>query len=143
MLGGGGDDDLKGGSDGGGDDVLSGGDGDDKLEGGKGMNILIGGDGEDDIKGGGGGDLFLGGSTIHDDDADKLDQIRDTWTSGDPYNDIVNELTDPGGLLDMSSVSGDDDEDKLEGHKKSADLFFAEIGLDTLKGDDGDTIVSL
>jgi Ca2+-binding RTX toxin-like protein len=149
MLGGGGDDDLNGGSDGGsdggGDDVLSGGDGDDKLKGGKGLNVLIGGDGEDDIKGGGsddGGDLLVGGWTIHDNDPTKLAEIGDIWTSGDPYNDIVDALTDSGGLLEVGGGAfGDGDEDKLEGHKRSLDLFFAEVGLDDLKGEEDDTVV--
>jgi hypothetical protein len=47
------------------------------------------------------------------------------------------------GLLDAASVSGDGDEDKMDGDKKSHDLFFAELGLDKLKGDEGDTVVPL
>ncbi len=144
MLGGTGDDDLKGGSDGGSDgggDVLSGGEGDDELEGGKAMDVLIGGVGEDKIKGGGGGDLFVGGYTGHDDDVDKLREIRSIWTSVASYSEIVDQLTDEGGLLDDENVFGDEAEDKLEGDKKTADLFFAELGLDTLKGDNDDITV--
>ena len=105
------------------------------------------GDGEDDIKGGGsdgGGDLFVGGWTIHDNDPVQLAEMRGVWTSGDPYDDIVDELTDPGGLLEVGvSLFGDDDEDKLDGDKKAADLFFAELGIDELKGDQDDTVVPL
>ena len=104
------------------------------------LSGIFGGKGGSD----GGGDLFVGGYTSHDDDAVALAQIGDVWTSGDPYNDIVTELTDSGGLLEVGvSVFGDDDEDKLDGAKKAADLFFAEVGLDELKGEDDDTVISL
>ena len=130
----------------GGADVLSGGDGDDKLKGGKGMDVLLGGAGKDDIKGGGsdgGGDLFVGGWTMHDNNAAKLREIRDLWTSGDPYHDIVDELTAAGGLLEVGiNAFGDGDEDKLDGHKKSLDLFFAEAA-DELKGEEDDTVIPL
>jgi VCBS repeat-containing protein len=152
LLGGDGDDDLKGGSGSDGDsdgdadnlsnDVLSGGNGDDKLDGGKGWNILVGGDGKDKLKGKGG--LFIGGYTTHDDDAVALGQIRDIWISGDSYDDVVDQLTGSNGLLEVGSqVFGDDDRDELDGDKHAADLFFAELGLDRLKGEDDDTIVPI
>lgn len=109
--------------------------------------MLIGGAGQDDLRGNGGrdggGDILVGGWTVHDDDPTRLAEIRDIWTSGHPYGDIVDDLTDPGGLLDAASVSGDEDEDKLDGDKKSRDLFFAELGLDELKGEEDDTVLTL
>jgi hypothetical protein len=40
-------------------------------------------------------------------------------------------------------VFGDNDEDKLEGNDDNRDLFFAELGLDDLSGDSGDTVIPL
>ena len=143
LLGGFGDDDLDGGD---GEDILSGGDDDDKLDGGKGRDILIGGRGADHIKGGGsdgGGDLFVGGWTIYDNDVEKLNEIRNIWISGDSYDQIVSQLTDPDGeLLSAGNVFGDGEKDKMDGHKNARDLFFADM-FDTLKGDKDDTKLML
>jgi hypothetical protein len=108
------------------------------------MDVLIGGLGEDYAKGGRGGNLLVGGFTIYDNDPALLDQLRQIWTSGADYDDIVDALTDSGGLLEPEvTVFGDDAKDKLEGKGDARDLFFAEIGLDEIKGDDGDTVVPL
>ena len=89
--------------------------------------------------------MFVGGSTSHDSDAVALSLIQDVWTSGQSQSSIVNTLTASGGLLEVGqSVSGDGEKDNLEGHKKSVDLFFAELGTDKLKGDDNDdTVIGL
>lgn len=139
LLGGAGDDKLDGGS--GSDsnellgDVLSGGDGDDQLKGGKGMNVLIGGQGIDKIQGGKAGNLFVGGWTVHDSDVEKLLLIRDIWTSGTSPANVVTSLTGSGGLLEAGKIYGDGKRDKLDGDKKSFDLFFAELGVDHLHGE--------
>ena len=159
MLGGGGDDDLKGGSDGGsdggGDDVLSGGDGDDKLHGGKGMDILIGGLGADNLKGGGGtgdpGSVLIGGKTVYDDDPVALrgilDQWAGDWVAGAAYDDIVDDLVAVW-LTPGTDVFDDGVEDKMDGDKKTRDLFFADMdGIlgddDKLKGEEDDRVIDL
>ena len=120
--------------------TLVGGDGDDKIDARQGMDVLIGGLGADKLHGGsksGHGDLLIGGSTIHDKDVKRLRELSDLWTSGDPYIDIVNRLT--AGLLASANVTHDRSKDELTGHDNSVDLFFAESGLDKVKGDKGDT----
>lgn len=122
---------------------LVGGDGDDEINGELGMDVLIGGLGRDQIKGGGKGighgGLFVGGSASHDSDAKRLRELSDIWSSGDPYDDTVDQLVTS--LLSSPNITGDEVEDKLEGDKKSADLFFAEAGIDKTKGDDGDLVI--
>src|SRR6056297_411555 len=104
-------------------------------------DVLIGGMGLDEIRGGsdvGHGDLLADGSTIHDNDAKRLRELSDVWSSGGIYEDIVDQLlTD---LLTPANVSGDGDRDRLMGHQRSADLFFAEVGLDQLRGETDDMI---
>jgi hypothetical protein len=170
IWGGGGDDDLVGGGgddlifgeggedniDGGeGNDILSGGDDNDKLNGGRDLDVLIGAHGKDNVDGGEGGeggdlgDLLVGGWTVHDLDPVALGQIRDIWTSGDDYEDIVDQLTGSGGLLEPGQTAFDDGaKDKLRGSNKARDLFFADLDRegnddDDVKGDKNDILIEL
>ena len=78
------------------------------------------------------------------DDPSQLDAIRDIWTSGMAYGDIVSQLTGSGGLLEVGvNVFGDGMEDKLKGKDKSRDLFFAELDLDDLDGEEDDFVFPL
>jgi predicted outer membrane repeat protein len=155
VLGGAGNDDLKGGNDGESDsgpanDILVGGDGDDKLDGGKGMNLLIGGRGRDDIKGGsggaaGGGDILIAGFTSFDTDVAKLKSVLNTWTSGwgapsPNYNTVANATQ--AAIALAGTVNDDGAFDKVQGDKKTHDLFYVDtdgLGIDddNVSGTDG------
>ena len=115
LEGGDGDDKLKGGR---GYDTLYGGKGDDKLDGGVGNDTLYGGDGDDTLKGGRGHDTLYGG------DGD------DTLYGGH------NDDTLKGGKGDDTLWGGDGD-DTLKGGRGDDKLYGGE-GDDWLKGGRGD-----
>jgi hypothetical protein len=101
LDGGEGKDDLKGGS---GNDFLLGQAGDDKLKGDKGLDILIGGLGRDDLKGGQDDDILIGGLVTLS--VAQLEDVRDIWTSGDTYENRVDDVTN---LLLVANVTVRDD----------------------------------
>jgi hypothetical protein len=105
-----GNDKLKGGK---GNNILVGGDGDDKLFGNIGLDVLIGGLGADVLKGGSstGEDLLIGGPTAFDLDPDALSDILAEWTSGNPYNTRVANLTP----VLQAAVTNDNVKDVLKG----------------------------
>ena len=74
---------MKGGSDGEPDDgikdILSGGGGDDRLQGGTGRDLLFGGFGMDSLDGKGGGDVLVGGRYLLEDDISALDALSAEW----------------------------------------------------------------
>jgi PKD repeat protein len=76
LDGGDGNDRLQGGK---GADVLMGGAGDDQLNGGQGADVLIGGTGADRLIGGPGDDLMIGGTTSYDADPTALFSIASVW----------------------------------------------------------------
>ena len=82
LDGGPGDDKLEGGD---GNDILLGGEGNDKLESGQGSNLLIGGRGGDQLKGGGGDDLLIAGFTAFDANQAALEAILAEWRSPRRY----------------------------------------------------------
>jgi hypothetical protein len=120
-----------------GNDVLVGGDGTDRLFGGRGSDVVIGGKDSDEVVGGGrrDGDLLIAGWTIHDQNRDALSAIFSKWNSGEPYEDIVDELVDPGGLLEPGVAAFDDGvRDLVWGSLFARDLVFADV--DDEDGDD-------
>jgi Ca2+-binding RTX toxin-like protein len=120
LDGGDGNDRLKGGK---GDDVLLGGAGNDHLHGHQGNDILIGGEDSDRLIGGPGDDVLIGGTFDGD-----LDALIAAWAAGDSFS----ELRDAG-LLDASLVGDDGAADKLTGAAGS-DWYFATVGQDKATG---------
>jgi Ca2+-binding RTX toxin-like protein len=130
ITGGGGDDVIEGGSSG---DILHGNGGFDELRGGAGTDVLYGGAGDDVLIGGAGADVIAGGDG--DDTASYAgsagvfatleDPDRNTGdAAGDTYSSIEN-LTGGDG---SDTLTGDSDRNVLAGGK----------GADTLRGSDGD-----
>ena len=106
------------------DDILNGGDGDDKIYAGEGNDVLIGGNGDDVLNGGDGDDSLEG-----NDGNDKL--------SGDKGDDILN-----GGNGD-DELAGQEGNDTLIGGTGN-DTLYGYNGDDTYifnKGDGADTII--
>ena len=99
-------------------DVLIGGSGNDRLEGGADDDSLFGGKGEDEAHGGANDDVIKGGSAN-----DVL-----YGGSGDDYLN---------GGSDSDSLYGGDDDDKLKGGSGD-DSLFGDAGNDVLYGGDGD-----
>jgi Ca2+-binding RTX toxin-like protein len=89
LDGGPGDDKLEGGA---GNGILLGGAGNDKLESGQGSDLLIGGRGRDQLAGGGGDDLLIAGFTAFDAHQAALEAIRAEWTSPRSYEARVAKL---------------------------------------------------
>jgi Ca2+-binding RTX toxin-like protein len=132
LTGGDGDDDLEGGD---GPDTLIGGDGDDDLEGGDDDDTLIGGDGDDYIEGGDGDDILRGGAggdfLIGGAGDDTLDGTGEGRTRID-YRDSTSGVT-----VDLAAGTADDGmggTDTLIGIGRVIGSDFD----DTLTGDDGD-----
>src|SRR5262245_17288677 len=136
MMGRGGDDKLTGGHgddylDGGtgadrlagghGNDILLGGEGNDKLECGQGSDLLIGGRGGDKLEGGGGDDLFIAGFTAFDANQAALAAILSEWTSPRDYETRV------------ANLRGDGTGPRLNG-----DYFLKTNGPDATLYDDSD-----
>src|SRR5262249_62322647 len=92
VYGGDGNDRLRGGR---GDDVLSGGDGDDDLNGGAGRDLLIGGRGQDRLHGGDDDDLLIAGFTAFDAHDAPLQAIVAEWTPGRAYGARIANLRGP------------------------------------------------
>jgi uncharacterized delta-60 repeat protein len=93
MFGGDGMDILTGGN---GDDRLLGGDGADLLIGRQGDDLLVGGEGVDLIIGESGSDILIAGTTLFDSDIAALDLIMAEWTSNHSYDQRVANLTEMG-----------------------------------------------
>jgi hypothetical protein len=97
---------------------------------------LIGGDGADRLTGGKEGDLLIGGPTDFDGDLDALSAIMAEWTSGSSYADRIAHLTGPAAgangttFLNSSTVHNDGLNDVLKG-AKGLDWFVLST-LDTL-----------
>lgn len=130
IIGGSGDNLIRGGDgndhiqSGYGNDILLGGNGRDWIFGGSGRDIIIGGDGFDIAFGGSGQDIMIGGSTIHDDNDDTLNQIRNEWTSNKSLSirrqNLIDGTGDGSGLngtafLNSLSLIDDNDFDLLFG----------------------------
>jgi len=120
LDGGEGNDRLKGGK---GADVLLGGPGNDHLNGHQGDDVLVGGEDSDRLIGGPGDDVLIGGTFDGD-----LDALIAAWNAGDSFS----ELRDAG-LLDASLVGDDGAADKLTGASGS-DWYFATLGQDKTTG---------
>lgn len=90
LLGGAGNDRLYGM---GGQNILVGGDGDDMAIAGSGRSILIGGNGRDMLYGSRRDDILIGGRTSHDDDAVALLAILAEWSSDQPIDTRISNLT--------------------------------------------------
>ena len=87
--------------------MLSGGSGDDDLQGGNGRDILIGGIGKDNLKGGRGDDLLIGGSVANADHLAAFDAALADWATGS----VAATLTD------LGAISDDGDKDDLKGEQ--------------------------
>ncbi len=150
--------------------TLSGGDGDDILFGGSGVNTLMGGAGNDQLTGGPMGDTISGGDGDDSivgaggddnlDGGDGDDQIR-----GDDGNDIITGGPgddDLSGGLDMDTISGNEGNDHISGGPEgdtstnilhgndgddaieaggAGDMIFGDAGNDILNGNMGPDII--
>jgi len=134
--GGDGNDRIKGGK---GADVLLGGDGDDFINGHQGNDVVIGGEGADHLMGGPGEDLVIGGTVTFADDQAKLDALGALWGGTGKFSDRVTALRS--GTEDVTlSLSGtsptvqqDDARDWLNG-VSGTDWLFADLSLDKVVG---------
>ncbi|HMC10735.1 MAG TPA: calcium-binding protein, partial [Pirellulaceae bacterium] len=113
-----------------GNNILVGGDGNDKLIARYGRNILIGGTGKDTLYGNAQDDILIAGSTAHDEDDAALQAILAEWTSGNSYENRVDNIrgTGLGGangpfVFDELTVFDDGAVDTLFG-SAGRDLFF-------------------
>jgi len=113
-----------------GDDILIGGDGDDRIDGKGGNDVLVGGAGADRIKGGAGDDQISGGAGDDRlDGGEGADQI-----SGGAGNDRIK-----GGAGD-DVISGGDGNDQIDGGE-GADQISGGAGDDRIKGGSGDDVI--
>lgn len=135
LFGGDGNDRLQGGR---GNDVLLGGAGIDHLNGHTGDDLLIGGIGGDRLLGGPGDDLLIAGTTSYDNDDASLFAIQEQWVSTDQYADRVAALRASedtplavGGA--SPTVFNDTSVDHLNGVSGN-DWLFGEIGRDRITG---------
>jgi hypothetical protein len=122
--------------------IAFGGAGDDYLLGGNSRDILVGGDGADRLVGNSGDDLMIASSSIYDDRFTRLDHeaawcaIYHEWSRTDhTYQQRVDNIFDGSGTVDRdngpyflntSTVTDDNDEDKLTG-SAALDWFFANL----------------
>ena len=135
LLGGDGNDKLDGGK---GDDVLSAGKGDDRLDGGSGRDILIGGIGADKLDGGSGDDILVAGPTVDQSDTTALRALLNEWKSSTAYAARIENLMHGGGLsgvylLNASTVSDNDDRDTMRGRSGQDWWFYDTDGNNRVK----------
>ncbi len=130
MTGGEGNDHLNGG---GGPNVLIGGPGDDMLVGGKKNDILIGGAGADRLVGNAGDDILLGGTTSYDCNLAALISLLNDWNAATPIGQRVARLSsgDDHPVLRVgaanATVFDDAAVDTMTG-SAGTDWFFARVG---------------
>lgn len=132
LSGGAGDDTLQGGS---GNDVLVGGAGRDTLAGNHGNDLLFAGAGADMLNGGQGGDLLIANPTVYDNDLAALQKLLVEWTSSRSYDDRTTRLRNGASglpLLNGSTVDSDGESDSLTGDA-GTDWFLATVPGDVLK----------
>ncbi|HMC09892.1 MAG TPA: calcium-binding protein, partial [Pirellulaceae bacterium] len=103
-----------------GNNILVGGDGNDVLVARYGRNILIGGTGKDTLYGNAADDILVAGSTAHDEDDAALQAVLTEWTSGNSYEDRVDNIRNGTGangafVLDDTTVFDDGVKDTLFG----------------------------
>lgn len=134
VFGGDGDDRIKGGK---GADMLVGGAGNDWLNGHQGRDVLIGGEGVDRLLGGPGDDILIGGSTIYDEDEAALESLLSTWDGAGSYNQRVAALSDAAAAVYLTSdgtsptVLDDGVPDRLTG-AAGKDWFLATAASDVV-----------
>lgn len=137
IFGGDGNDRLEGGK---GTNLLVGGNGNDILLGGHGRNVMIGGNGADKLTGAESDDLMIAGSTDWDDSDDALCAIMAEWLrtgAGASYQDRVTNLRDDGIVteggvlvhLNDQTVHDDGAKDTLTG-KSGMDWFLLNVDGD-------------
>jgi len=133
LYGGDGNDRLKGGK---GDDILIGGPDNDRLKGGKGRDILIGGGGADRLVGGPNDDILIAGTTKFDDNEAALFAIAQAWSSRtDDFATRVMKLRDSTSATVLTAggssptVLADSSADRLTG-ASGKDWFFADPTMD-------------
>jgi parallel beta-helix repeat protein len=132
LSGGAGDDTLQGDN---GNDLLLGGAGQDILIGNRGNDLLFAGAGADALYGGRGDDLLIASPTLHDADLTALRQIFQEWTSSRSYATRTSNLrTGANGLpaLNASTVIDDGEADTLTG-EGDTDWFFGTPPGDLLR----------
>jgi PKD repeat protein len=136
LDGGDGDDRIKGGK---GGDILIGGDGDDSLNGHQGNDVVIGGDGADHLMGGPGDDLVIAGTVTFGDDQDALHALADLWGGAGNFATRVEALRSGDEDVTLTAdgadatVEHDDASDKLNG-VSGRDWLFADLDLDRVVG---------
>jgi Ca2+-binding RTX toxin-like protein len=130
LYGGDGNDRLKGGK---GADVLIGGEGNDHLNGHQGNDILVGGAGSDRLLGGPGDDILIAGLLAYENDPDALAALIDVWGSRDRFAERVAALRDTTAefFLDETTVTDDGEADLLTG-TAGTDWFFATLPQDKI-----------
>ena len=124
----------------GGNDTLTGNAGNDSLYGGDGADSIAGGDGDDFVSGGSGADTLDGGAGI--------DTVTyDYWTGGMDIDlsqqragsEMVVGFENAIGSQGDNAITGDDGANRLDGLAGN-DTLFGGAGDDTLSGGDGDDV---
>jgi serralysin len=127
-----------------GNDVINGGAGADTLDGGSGNDRLIGGTGADDMTGGDGDDTFLidnAGDAITEGSSGGTDTVESTisFTLGDNVENLELSLSsniDGTGNSSANRITGNSGNNVLSGNDGN-DSLFGLAGDDTLNGGDG------
>ncbi|WP_020468671.1 beta strand repeat-containing protein [Zavarzinella formosa] len=129
--------------------ILVGGDGNDKLTAGAGNDILLGGLGADILRGGNGSDLLLADKSAVEANTDALLQLMAEWGGGGTYLNRVNHLrgTLAGGangtvVLSPATITKDTLADQLFGEGGAEDWFLYS-SLDMITGEVGEIFTSL
>jgi Ca2+-binding RTX toxin-like protein len=120
LYGGNGNDRLKGGK---GDDFLFGGAGNDNLLGGQGNDLLVGDAGADRLVGNAGNDVLVAGSLSTTLTEPTIKSLVDTWVNSGK------SVTDNDNLKTGLGITDDSDPDKLTG-AAGVDGFFYQAGVD-------------
>jgi Ca2+-binding RTX toxin-like protein len=128
LSGGDGNDRLNGGN---GPNVLLGGAGNDLLLGGTGRDLMIGGAGADQLVGNGGDDLMIGGTTAFDADDPALKAVVAEWRSG---HDFATRIANLSGNSSSSGFESRLNEDYFLIPLQTA---FADGAIDILTGSSG------
>ena len=129
---------------GGGNDIIAGGDGNDRIDGGTGNDTLSSGDGRDYVDGGVGNDSITGGNSVGGSQTLLGDAGNDSIDGGGGY-DIVyggtgdDSIADSGGSGSQDKVYGGDGSDAIDAGAGD-DTVYGGTGDDTVFGDAGDDL---
>jgi len=127
LVGGAGNDKLEGGD---GNDIVTGDAGNDHLIGGAGLDMLIGGAGNDHLVGGADDDVLIGGTTLFDQNDAALQTLLSEWTSGRTFDERMNNLQHGTGTLLQGT-----------GHMLAQGTTVFNSGHDNLDGGSGQNLI--